>query len=147
MARKPIKAILIAFLLLFTPFLITCDDDEKKRFIETFLNPPEISSSNGVLNTTFTLEFADGEIREGDFIFETFNSRMINGTYTPPVLRFNQGDTLQITIQNNIDQMYQNHTHGMNVSPISPSDDIFNMIMPTGFFNYEIQIPENHPHR
>ena len=135
----------ITFLLLF-PFLIaTCDDNGKEQIIETFLNPPEISSQNGVLDTTFTLEFADGEIAEGSFVFDTFNSRMINGTYTPPVLRISRGDTLDVTIQNNIDMMYQNHTHGLNVTPISPGDDIFNMIMPTGFFNYQIPIPDNHP--
>lgn len=139
------KSLLIICSLIFMPFLISCDDDERARVIETFLNPPEISSSDGVLETTFTIEFADGVLMEGDVVLDTFNSRMINGTYTPPVLRFNRGDTLNITIQNNIDQMYQNHTHGMNVTPISPGDDIFNMIMPTGFFNYQIPIPEDHP--
>ncbi|MGI9533968.1 MAG: multicopper oxidase family protein [Thermodesulfobacteriota bacterium] len=144
MTRRSKNSILFVFLLIFTPLIITCDE-ESKKLIETFFNPPEISSTNGVLNTTFTLEFADGEITEGDNVLDVFNSRMINGTYTPPVLRVNQGDLLKITLQNNIDQMYQNHTHGANVSPISPGDDIFTMIMPTGFFNYEIPIPENHP--
>ncbi len=145
MFKKTRTTLLTLILLTFTLFLITCNDDEKEKIIETFLNPPEISSSDGVLSTTFTLEFADENIMEGTLLLDMFNSRMINGTYTPPVLRINQGDVLDVTIQNNIDQMYQNHTHGMNVTPISPGDDIFNMIMPTGFFNYQIPIPDDHP--
>ena len=138
------KLFLFIFVLIFTPLLTNCDE-ESQKLVETFLNPPEISSSNGVLDTTFTLEFADGEIAEGTLILDTFNSRMINGTYTPPVLRLNRGDLLRITLQNNIDQMYQNHTHGANVTPINPGDDIFTMIMPTGSFNYEIPFPDDHP--
>jgi len=125
MFKKTRTTLLTLILLTFTLFLITCNDDEKEKIIETFLNPPEISSSDGVLSTTFTLEFADGNIMEGELLLDMFNSRMINGTYTPPVLRIKQGDVLDVTIQNNIDQMYQNHTHGMNVTPISPGDDIF----------------------
>jgi FtsP/CotA-like multicopper oxidase with cupredoxin domain len=33
----------------------------------------------------------------------------------------------------------------MNVTPVSPSDDIFIMVSPTGNFQYEVPIPEEHP--
>ena len=48
-------------------------------------------------------------------------------------------------MNNFIDQMTNVHYHGMNVSPLSPSDDIFIMITPSGSFDYEVEIPEDHP--
>ncbi|HEX9665910.1 MAG TPA: multicopper oxidase domain-containing protein, partial [Thermodesulfobacteriota bacterium] len=120
---------------------LTCDDDGGGGGIkETFRNPPQIFSSNGVLNATLTIDFAEGEI-DG----QKFSSRMFNGTYTPPVLRVDRGDIMKIKLINMIDQMYQNHTHGMNVTPISPGDDIFIMLMPTKSFDYTIPIPDTHP--
>jgi FtsP/CotA-like multicopper oxidase with cupredoxin domain len=68
-----------------------------------------------------------------------------NGLYTPPVLRVNPGDTIRLRVTNFIDQMTNVHYHGMNVSPLSPSDDIFIMITPSGSFDYEVEIPEDHP--
>ena len=61
------------------------------------------------------------------------------------MLRVNPGDTIRLRVNNFIDQMTNVHYHGMNVSPLSPSDDIFIMIPPTGDFDYEVQIPEDHP--
>ena len=132
-----------SFLILISVLILslTCDDDGGGGGMkETFRNPPRISSSNGVLNATLTIDFAEGEI-DG----QKFSSRMFNGTYTPPVLRVKRGDIMKIKLINMIDQMYQNHTHGMNVTPLSPGDDIFIMVMPTQSFDYEIPIPDNHP--
>jgi suppressor of ftsI len=120
---------------------LTCDDEGRVGGIkETFRNPPQIFSSNGVLNATLTIDFAKGQV-DG----QNFSSRMFNGTYTPPVLRVKPGDVLEINLINMMDQMYQDHTHGMNVTPISPGDDIFIMIMPTKAFDYIIPIPDDHP--
>jgi len=132
--------ILLIFLLPLALIALTCNNGGGGFGTETFRNPVEIFSSDGELIVTLTLKSAEGEV-DG----KIFRSRMFNDTYTPPVLRVNQGDILKLKIVNDTDQMYQDHTHGMNVTPISPGDDIFTMIMPTQSFDYEIPIPEDHP--
>jgi suppressor of ftsI len=67
-------------------------------------------------------------------------TRVYNGSYVLPTLRIHPGDIIRLRPENFIDQMTSLHFHGMNVTPISPSDDIFIMVTPTGTFNYEIPI-------
>jgi suppressor of ftsI len=71
-------------------------------------------------------------------------TRVYNGSYVLPTLRIHPGDIIRLRLENFIDQMTSLHFHGMNVTPISPSDDIFIMVTPTGTFNYEIPIPRDH---
>lgn len=129
-------------LLLLISFLSVsgCDNNNKKPLGEPFRNPPIISSEDGVLDAVFNVDFSLNEVNGKQFTSSTYN-----GLYTPPVLIVNPGDTIRLHVNNFIDQMTNVHYHGMNVSPLSPSDDIFIMIPPTGDFDYEVQIPENHP--
>ena len=107
---------------------------------ETFRNPPEIKSSNGVLYATFRLNFS--KIKVAD---QKVTTRIYNGTFVPPTLRVRPGDVIRVKLRNFIDEMTNIHYHGMNVSPLGNSDNIFNMIIPTQTFDYEVVIPENHP--
>jgi FtsP/CotA-like multicopper oxidase with cupredoxin domain len=106
---------------------------------EMFRNPPEISSRNGVLHANFDVRFSKFKI--GD---KKVTSSVYNGSFIPPTLRVNPGDLIRLNLKNNIDQMTNLHYHGMNVTPISPSDDIFIMVTPTGEFEYEVPIPDGH---
>jgi FtsP/CotA-like multicopper oxidase with cupredoxin domain len=107
---------------------------------ETFQNPEEISSVNGVLDTTLVVDFA--EFRIGN---RRVTARVYNGSFTPPTFRVFPGDLIRIRLENLIDQMTSLHTHGLNVSPLSPGDNIFIMITPNSAFDYEIQLPDEHP--
>ncbi|MGH7850085.1 MAG: multicopper oxidase family protein [Thermodesulfobacteriota bacterium] len=93
-----------------------------------------------MIDEEFDVLFSQNEVNGKEFMSPTYN-----GLYTPPVLRVNPGDTIRLRVNNFIDQMTNVHYHGMNVSPLSPSDDIFIMITPSGSFDYEVEIPEDHP--
>ncbi len=115
-------------------------DDDGGGKKETFQNPEEISSVNGVLDTTLVVDFA--EFRIGN---RRVTARVYNGSFTPPTFRVFPGDLIRIRLENLIDQMTSLHTHGLNVSPLSPGDNIFIMITPNSAFDYEIQLPDEHP--
>lgn len=117
-----------------------CDNNNRKPLGEPFRNPPIISSIGGVIDEEFDVLFSENEVNGKKFMSPTYN-----GLYTPPVLKVNPGDTIRLRVRNFIDQMTNVHYHGMNVSPLSPSDDVFIMITPSGSFDYEVQIPDDHP--
>ena len=105
-----------------------------------FQNPIQISSVNGVLNITYDAEVSPAEVDGNQFM-----SAQYNGMLAPPTLRVNPGDTIRLTLNNFLDMMTNMHYHGMNVSPLSPSDDVFIMITPNNGFEYEVDVPLGHP--
>ena len=117
-----------------------CENNKHKPHGEPFQNPPIISSVGGVIDEEFDVLFSQNEVNGKEFMSPTYN-----GLYTPPVLRVNPGDTIRLRVNNLFEQMANVHYHGMNISPLSPSDDIFIMITPSGSFDYEVGIPDDHP--
>jgi suppressor of ftsI len=116
---------------------------------ETFVNPPEIKSSNGVLETTLTTGMAKVKIGDREVV-----STVYNGLYVPPTLRVRPGDKLRLRLRNELDQATNLHYHGMEVSPSGNSDNVFIHLETGKSFDYEIDIPRNqsaglywyHPH-
>ena len=88
-----------------------------------FQNPVQISSVDGVLDLTFDVDVSPGEVNGPEF-----ESAQHNGMFAPPTLRVNPGDTILLDVINFLEAMTNVHYHGMQVSPLSPSDDIFIMI-------------------
>lgn len=117
-----------------------CNNSNNKPGGEPFRNPEVITSENGVLDAEFNVTFATHVVNGKEFVSTTYN-----GMFAPPVLKINPGDTIRLRVNNFSDQMTNVHYHGMNVSPLSPSDDVFIMIVPTGSFDYEVQVPATHP--
>jgi FtsP/CotA-like multicopper oxidase with cupredoxin domain len=105
-----------------------------------FQNPLQISSVNGVLDLTFDVDVFSGEVDGQEFM-----SAQYNGMFAPPTLRVNPGDTIRLDVNNFLEAMTNVHYHGMNVSPLPPSDDVFIMIPQNGSFQYEVEVPEDHP--
>ena len=69
-----------------------------------------------------------------------------NGMIPGPTLRFRAGDTVRLKLTNNLEGPMTNmHVHGLHVSPEGNSDNIFQMVENGESFQYEYQIPENHP--
>ena len=107
-----------------------------------FVNPPSVTSSDGVLNTTLTIGPATVSVAG-----VPFTSNVYNSLYAPPVLRVWPGDVIRLKLINNIstNQTTNLHYHGFAVSPLPPSDNIYLKIPHSGgTYNYTLNMPRNH---
>jgi FtsP/CotA-like multicopper oxidase with cupredoxin domain len=107
---------------------------------ETFFEPPKIQSKNGRLDVELTAKIQEIEVGG-----ETVMTRVYNDLLTPPTLRLWPGDTIFLRLDNQIDEDTNLHYHGMNVSPLVPSDNVFLTIESGQTFDYEVRVPEGHP--
>ncbi|QYD68170.1 multicopper oxidase family protein [Paraburkholderia edwinii] len=104
---------------------------------DALVDPPQIRSKRGTLETTITA--AIGQVQLGPF---SFAGRLYNGEYIPPVLRVGLGDTLKIRFNNRLpDQPSNLHFHGMSVSPRGHSDNVFIHVHPGETFDYLVKVP------
>jgi suppressor of ftsI len=117
--------------------------------IDDLPNPPEIVSQYGILTGTLTVAPAQVKVLGRSVV-----SNVINGDYMAPTLRVRPGDTILLKAVNQIGEAQVNidgpeptniHYHGMNVSPIPPSDSVFIRIGPKKKFDYRVYIPTDQP--
>lgn len=105
-----------------------------------FPEPPTIRSANGRLETTLVV--APTMVPHGT------GSRWalaVNGTSPGPTLRVRPGDQLRIRLDNQSGHATNIHTHGLRVSPEGNADNPFIEIPAGETFDYEIDIPADHP--
>lgn len=138
--------------------------DIQRYGLRPFANPAVVSSEDGVLTTTLTVEYAEHNIGGCDTHLRTYNGERVG-----PTLKLKPGDTLRIKLKNNLpncdpddpercghsDGQGMNtpgnfnitnlHTHGFHVSPAGNSDNVLLQIKPGIEFDYEIKVPANHP--
>ena len=114
-------------------------DLARARTSETFVSPPEIVSSNGVLNATLTAGTAMVKIGTKDVL-----ARVYDGLYVPPTLRVRPGDTIKLRLVNTLGTPTSLHYHGLEVSPRGRSDNVFVHLGTSEVFDYKITIPRNH---
>ena len=107
---------------------------------EAFVAPPELRSSNGVLDVALTASSSMIPWGTGKRYALTYN-----GSVPGPTLRLHPGETLNVTLTNELDVPTNLHTHGLHVSPEGNSDNVYLMIDPGQSFSYKYQIPANHP--
>lgn len=105
-----------------------------------FTEPLELVSQNGVLRVTLTADEKTTEV-SGTKV----KGRVYNGLFVGPTLRVRPGDRLEITLVNRLRQYTNLHFHGMHVSPVGNSDNIFVMVEPGKTFHYVVKIPTDHP--
>jgi suppressor of ftsI len=104
---------------------------------QPLIEPPQIRSQNGVLDTTLTAE--PGRIQLGETELPGF---FYNGSYLPPLWRIQLGDVLRVRLRNELTEGFTNlHFHGMSVSPRGRSDNVFIHLSPGHEFNYEVKVP------
>ena len=122
-----------------------------------FVQPDVLRSVSGTLSTTLVHRVANNMVGPNPVTLRSYNGKL-----TGPTLRVKPGDTLRILVDNqfpanpdpvkpaNLNQPHQLnttnlHTHGLHVSPQANSDNIFVEIDPGSTFQYEYQIPADHP--
>ena len=104
-----------------------------------FVEPALLRSSGGRLSTT--LRAAPGATVAG----RRTEAWAFNGTVPGPTLVARPGDTLAITLDNQLPAMTNLHTHGLHVSPAGTSDNPFRTVAAGTQAAYEIVLPVNHP--
>ncbi len=121
-----------------------------------FQNPPVIRSANGVLRTTLNLAYADNAIAGCPVRLRNYNGALVG-----PTFRVKPGDTLVVTIENDLPpepgpmpddpntphnfNTTNLHTHGLHVSPVGNSDNVLLAVKPGQTWITEIKIPADHP--
>jgi FtsP/CotA-like multicopper oxidase with cupredoxin domain len=104
------------------------------------VQPEERVSKDGLLEVTLTASMGPTVVAGMPVTALNFD-----GLMPGPTLRFNAGDTLKVTFDNQLDEKTNLHTHGLHVSPGGNSDNIFVTIDPGTSFDYEYDLPTNHP--
>ncbi len=102
--------------------------------------PSVLESAGGVLD--ITLEVAEREVPVGG---EPVRMLTYNGTVPGPTLHVRPGDLLRVRLQNDLVDPTNLHTHGLLVSASDSGDNPFVRIAPGEGFDYEIQLPDDHP--
>ena len=100
--------------------------------------PPVLRSADGRLDVTLEAQF--GPATMGGRAVTTYT---FNGHAPGPTLRLLPGDSLGVTLTNQMDQPTNLHTHGLHVSPAGNSDNVFVHLMPGETFSYEYAIPQD----
>jgi suppressor of ftsI len=104
---------------------------------ERLVQPMEIRSQGGILDTTLTA--APHRLQIGESELPGF---FYNETYLPPLWRVRLGDIMRVRLRNDLTEGFTNlHFHGMSVSPRGRSDNVFIHLLPGHEFHYEVMIP------
>lgn len=105
-----------------------------------FAQPSELRGANGLLKVR--LDAGGGTVQIGG---RTASVLTFNGGIPGPTLRLKSGDRLGVTLHNGLDEPTNLHTHGLHVSPEGNGDNPFVMLEPGESFDYEYQLPADHP--
>jgi len=127
------------FALVLLPLACSLASGNAPAVSETFVSPPEIVSSNGMLSVTLTAATAMVKIGNKDVL-----ARVYEGVYVPPTLRVRPGDTIKLRLVNRLGTPTNLHYHGLEVSPLGRSDNVFIHVETNEVFDYEVTIPRNH---
>src|SRR5215211_1447366 len=104
----------------------------------SLVEPPVLRSADGRLDVTLEAQF--GPATMGGRAVTTYT---FDGHAPGPTLRLLPGDSLGVTLTNQMDQPTNLHTHGLHISPAGNSDNVFVHLMPGETFAYEYAIPRD----
>jgi FtsP/CotA-like multicopper oxidase with cupredoxin domain len=68
-----------------------------------------------------------------------------NGGLPGPTWIVHPGDRVKVSVENQLNEPTNLHVHGLHVSPNGNSDNVLVSIDPGTSFDYEYQLPEDHP--
>ncbi len=103
--------------------------------------PSELRSADGVLAATLTAAVSSTVIN-GRTVTDAMT---YNGVWPAPTMRVRPGDTFRIKLASQITDPTNLHWHGFHVSPKRNGDNVFVTVDTDETFDYEVQVPEDHP--
>lgn len=118
----------------------TLPAEENSAASSDFFEPEIFKSDAGFLNVHISAAEQKVEIAGNEVQALTYN-KGIPG----PTLILRPGDLLKVTLENNLSEATNLHVHGLHVSPQGNSDNVFLTIESGDSFNYEYQLPDDHP--
>lgn len=96
---------------------------------------PLLTGQNGVLEASLTAQWEMSGNARKQFSY--------NGHAPGPILEARPGDTVRLTLTNELDTSTNLHFHGLHISP--DIDNVFREVAAGSSYTYEFQIPDNHP--
>lgn len=105
-----------------------------------FRRPEELTSVNGRLEVILTAAATSVPYGSAARLAYTYN-----GSTPGPTLRVRPGDTVIVTLKNQLNTDTNLHAHGLHVSPSGDSDNIFVVVPPGSEHTYTYVIPDDHP--
>lgn len=102
--------------------------------------PSELRSRDGVLRVE--LDAAPRAVTVGG---QQVTMLGYSDTVPGPTLRLRPGDRLQVRLRNTLGDATNLHVHGLHVSPVGTGDNPFVTVDPGESFDYDYQLPVDHP--
>ena len=97
-----------------------------------------LTSQDGLLELSLTAKAQTQNIAN-----QSIQRLAYNGQFPGPILEARAGDTVRLTLANELDNPTNLHYHGLHISP--EVDNVFREVPAGEQYTYEFQIPENHP--
>ena len=104
-----------------------------------FSETTEAYSHEGILETTIIIDEHEGMVGN-----ESVKAITYNGSLNGPTLHVKPGERMVLYYVNKLDQPTNIHFHGLHVSPLGSSDNIFRVIGPGETAKYVLDIPIDH---
>ncbi len=108
--------------------------------VQRLTEPVTVRSANGALQVKLTAAEGPTRIAGRQATALTFN-----GGLPGPTLVVRPGDRVKVTVENHMKDPTNLHVHGLHVSPNGNSDNVFVSIEPGSSFDYDYQLPKDHP--
>ena len=105
-----------------------------------FIEPAALRSTRGELRVS--LQAAEGPVRIAG---RAATALSYNGGLPGPTLHLQPGDRLRVRLMNRLQSATNLHVHGLHVSPEGHSDNVLVAVKPGALFDYDYQLPGNHP--
>lgn len=128
-----------------------------KNLLDTTDNQTAFSSQNGLLKLDLTMGYTNqvqidglGVLQDNpqhtdkDGKSKPIRLMTYNGSWIGPTLIANPGDRLDLSIQNQLTEKTNFHSHGLHVSPLGQGDNVLIEIAPQKTWNTLIDIPPDH---
>lgn len=120
-------------------------------FIDDAFPEPEVRHSrNGLLDTTLRAATGPTPINGRTYVTSAYDA-----SFPGPTLVFCPGDTVRVQLDNDLDPAAFSgrhdpgttnlHTHGLQVSPHEPQDNVFVEVPPESGYQYSYNVPADEP--
>lgn len=101
---------------------------------------PPIIARDGLLDHTLTAQRSRVALGETAIDALTYNALAAGDRF-----EVRPGDTLRLTLDNQLDEPTNLHFHGLHIPPTGTGDDVFRHVAPGDRYTYEFQLAPNHP--